>query len=253
MTAPLTRAEVVKDIQFLVTVEHARVVEYLSVSYALGADLDARDGGAKTSQGADAARTAKGLAGLAMLQIGGLNRALADAQESPALERAVSIPDASGADLSLAPPTADQLAQLFDREEAIEAAVVARYARLVPAVTTDPVFEGDLLARTHDLITVAADGGGRATGLRETLGALAPADYLVATRRAWADHFEQRLLKVSDRWYGQLLGSLRQFYSFGRDTGEGRPAALNAMDGLDDTARLLVARGLLPPFTPQDV
>jgi hypothetical protein len=49
-------------------------------------------------------------------------------------------------------PGLAQLQQLAAREQAIATAVDNRYARLVPAVTSSPVFDGDLLAELQSVI-----------------------------------------------------------------------------------------------------
>ncbi len=48
---PLTREEVLEELRFLTTVEHAVIVEDLSLYCALGHDLSAEEGGATTQQG----------------------------------------------------------------------------------------------------------------------------------------------------------------------------------------------------------
>src|SRR6266508_5274728 len=78
-----------------------------------------------------------------------------------------------------------------------------------------------------------------------------PANFLRATRRQATDAFEQRLLDVSDRGYGLILAALRE--RFTQQEGAAltfRDFAVSAMVGLlDDSNRVLVQRGLLPPFT----
>ena len=51
---PLTREQVLEELRFLTTVEHAVIVEDLSLHCALGHDLPAEDGGATTQQGSAA-------------------------------------------------------------------------------------------------------------------------------------------------------------------------------------------------------
>jgi len=58
----LTREQVLKELDLLAKVEHALVVECLSVCYALGHDLGADEGGPTTKPGGDAARAASVLA-----------------------------------------------------------------------------------------------------------------------------------------------------------------------------------------------
>jgi hypothetical protein len=47
---PLTREQVLDELDFLATVEHALIVEFLSVQCALGHDLPADQGGATTKE-----------------------------------------------------------------------------------------------------------------------------------------------------------------------------------------------------------
>jgi hypothetical protein len=165
------------------------------------------------------------------------------------LGRAASISSDSVAEIPLGPPSAAQLGRLLEREEAIALAVDERYARLRPAVTCDPVFEGDLLDQMRSVIV--GDGTAHTAAcatLRDSLGDLAPADFLRATRRDPADAFEQRLLDISDRNYGLIMTALQG--QFGQPdsltAGTFRGLAISAMEGLDDISRVLVQRGLLP-------
>ena len=73
---PLSRDQVVHELEFLLTVEHALIVEYLSVRCAMGYDLDPRDGGPATESGRAAAKASKDLADAQMLRVGQLVRAL---------------------------------------------------------------------------------------------------------------------------------------------------------------------------------
>jgi hypothetical protein len=250
-SGPLSREQVLDELEFLATVEHALVVEYLSVHCALGHDLDAAEGGATTKQGRDAASAASVLALGAMFHLKGVNRGLVAAGRFAQLGRAASI-SGDSVETVLGPPGPAQLERLLEREEAIASAVDERYARLRPAVTSDPVFEGDLLDELRSL--VIDDGPTHAAAcvtLRDFLGDLASADFLRATRREAADAFEQRLLDVSDRSYRLVLAALQERLAQ-EDlfvAGLFRGLAVSAMEGLDEINRVLVQRGLLPPFT----
>jgi hypothetical protein len=168
------------------------------------------------------------------------------------LGRAAGVSSPSVAEIPLGPPSPVQLERLLEREVAIASAVEERYARLRPAVTTDPVFEGELL--NHLRAVVVEDGPthvGSLADLRELLRDQVPADLLRATRRETTDPFEQRLLGVSDRNYDLILFALREQFA-NQDffaAGTWRDLATRAMLSLDETNRLLVQRGLLPPFT----
>jgi hypothetical protein len=249
---PLGREQVLDELDFLATVEHALVVEYLSVCYALGDDLEPDEGGATTAQGHDAAGAASALAQGQMFHLARINSGLANAGRSAQLGRAAAISTDAVAGIPLGPPEVAQLERLVEREEEIAAAVDWRYARLRPAVTSDPVFEGQLLDELRAVIV--DDGPTHATavaGLRDSLGDPPPPGYLRATRREAADGFEQRLLDVSDWSYALILAALgeqfaqQDFFA----AGSFRSLAVSAMGGLDEVNLLLVQRGLLPPFT----
>jgi hypothetical protein len=247
---PLTSEDVLDELELLATVGHALVVEYLSVSCALGHDLEPQDGGATSSQGRDAAATASRLAQGEMFHLAEINQALVVAGRPAQMGRASSISTAAGAEVSLDPPTADQLQQLVQREKAIGIAVDERYARLIPAVTTAH-FADELLAELRPVIEAGTTHATGVGSLRDALGDPAPADALRATRRDTTDAFEQRLLDVSDRVYRLVTSALNE--QFGQadlfTAGGFRSLAVSAMTALDDSHRLLVQRGLLPPFT----
>jgi hypothetical protein len=131
---PLSRDQVLDEVEFLLTAEHALIVEYLSVCCALGYNLAAADCGPATQSGRDAATAARTLADLLMLRVGRLVRALSGMRTIEVLGRARGIVDATGTEIPLGPPTREQLEHLLEREESIAAAVDARYARLGPAM-----------------------------------------------------------------------------------------------------------------------
>ena len=79
MGSPLSREEVLDELGFLATVEHALVVEYLSVFCALGHDLEADEGGATTDEGRNAASAASTLAMDEMFRLRNISFGLVDA------------------------------------------------------------------------------------------------------------------------------------------------------------------------------
>jgi hypothetical protein len=247
--SPLTREQVLDELEFLAKVEHALVVECLSVCYALGYDLGADEGGPTTEQGGEAASAAMFLAQhTEMFHLDDLNVALVHANRAAQLDWAASIPGGPGPAIPLGPPGLAQLQQLAAREHAIATAVDDRYARLVPAVTSSPVFDGDLLTELQSVIVDHGSGHTAAfAAVTDPLTGLAPADYLRATRRDAADGFEQRLLDASDRGYALVIAALRDQFAVG---GSFSSLAVSSMRVLDDINRLLAQRGLLPPFTP---
>jgi hypothetical protein len=247
---PLSRDQVLDEVEFLLTVEHALIVEYLSVCCALGHDLAAADGGPTTQSSRDAATAANALADGQMLRVGQLVRALSGLRTTSALGRAREIVDATGTEIPLGPPTREQLEHLLEREESIAAAVDARYARLGPAMAAggpeEEAFPDNLRAAVEQGIHHAD----AVSVLRDLLADQPIADLLRATRRFGGTDAEKALLRSSDRTYALLLGALGNFYGNldGDLSGEFRLMALGAMDSMNDINRALVHAGLLPPF-----
>jgi hypothetical protein len=244
--ATLDRESVLDELEVLATIEHALIVEYLSIRCALGHDLDAQDGGPTTDRGRDAAAAAAQLAQDEMTHFRDINRALVNSERSARLDRAERIAN------MLVPPDQTELQRLLEREKAIAMAVDEGYTRLAPAVTTHPVFEGERLDEWRIVIVengpTHVDG---LTALQSALDGLASAEFLRATRTTANDSFEQRLLDTNDRTYGLVVSAVRG--TFDPDfavSGAFRGIAISAMMTLDDSNRLLVQRGLLPPFTP---
>ena len=246
MATPMTRDEVLDKLAILATLEHALIVEYLSIRSALGGELPAAEGGATTDQGSAAAAAAFSLAFHEMIKFRNVNLALVDAERPPEVGRAFSIKSESGADIPLDPPSKEQLQGLVEREQAIAKAVDKLYVELAPAVTSDPVFEDGLLEQMKRLIV--EDGPTHVAALEplNSLGNPVPDAILVVTRRATDDPFEQHLLDASDGVYRVLVATLRDRFeppAFGSQT------PVTAMDALDAVNKALVGRRLLPPFT----
>ena len=246
-TVAMTREQVLDELELLAEVEHALIVENLSVSCALGHDLLAAEGGATSEQGREAARTAANLAQEEMRHLKNICNVLVDAERTPSIGRAASITGPSGGQVSLEPPTAEQLRGLIKRERDITAAVDAAYARLATALTPG-LFEDGLLQRLRSVVEAGAKHAAGTTSLRDALGDPPPPDFLRVPRRETNDAFEQRLLSVSDLAYRLVIDALRAQFAQS-DVFGFRSLATSAMDALDASNRTLAQRGLLPAFT----
>ncbi len=248
-TDTLTRDQVLDQVEELARIEHALIVEYLSVQCALGHDLEAAEGGATSPEGKEAARTAGSLAQSEMLfHLKAICRVLVSAGRIPDLGRAASIMDAAGGQVSLDPPTVEQLRDVLDREKKITEAVDHAYARLGANLTPD-LFEEDLLAKLRDLVERGDQHAEGAAAIKEALGDPAPPDFLRVPRRETDDKFEQGLMSVSDLAYRLVTSALREHFA-NPDAFGLRSLATTAMDALDASNRALAQRGLLPAFNP---
>jgi hypothetical protein len=248
----LTGDQVLDELDFLATVEHALIVEYLTVQCALGYTLAPGDGGPVTQPASDAASVAGTLAQGAMFSLAGANGLLIQAGRPPEMGRASSISSATVPEISLGPPGLPELQQLLTREDSIAQAMDERYARLASAVIA-PVFDEPLLSALRTFITGGQSHAHGFAAFTQALGSVAPADVLRATRRDASGDFEQYLLEASDRAYALTVAVLADQFNappFSADSGNYRQLAYpGAMRGLDDMNCVLVQRGLLPPFT----
>jgi hypothetical protein len=249
---PLTREQVLDELDVLATVEHAVCVEYLSIHCALGHALDPADASPTAEHVAAGARAAAVAAQDEMRHLHGVNRALVRAGRSPELGRASSIGLSSGSDLALGPLRLEQLERLVEREHDLAKAVDARYARLRPAVAAPtPVFDGELLDEMRRLLHPPPDHSGLATALRDELTGVPPKQYLRATPREPVDDLERALLDLSDHSYRLVVEILESWFAHEDELIGGRGQAVDAMTSLDMVNQVLVRRGVLPPFTPR--
>jgi hypothetical protein len=245
---PLTCEQVLHVLICLAAVEHALIVEYLSVQCALGHGLPADQGGATTQALRDLAADFGRFAVHQMRHFKSVNGALVHGGQSVQVERADSI-----AGIPLGPPSAAQLERLVEREEHIAAAVDERYQRLRPAVESEtPMLEGQLLDDVGSILDVCTNHADDVADLRAALDGLAPAEFLRATRRQTTDPLEQGLLSVADRNYGLLVNIVREWLGPQDVSAVSVPPfetwAFDAMFALDEVHLLLVQRGLLPQF-----
>lgn len=247
----LTREQTLAELEQLAAIEHALIVEYLSVSCVLGHDLDAAEGGPTSPEGRDGAAAAFALAQIEMFHLAAVVRALVSVGRPVPLARASVISTAGGVQIDLGPPDVEQLPQLVDRGGAIASAVDDRYLRLLPAVTTAPVFEDDQLDDLRSVIDAGSTHHDGFVGLQDTLPNPLPPELLRAARRQASDSFEQRLLDISDRTYASVLAAMEERFTQ-EDlfvAGGFRSLAIAAMETMNEVHRVLVQRGLLPPFT----
>lgn len=252
-SAPLTSDQVLDELDFLTTVCHAVIVEALTIQGAAGGSRPADEFGPVNEQAERLAEVAGGIAMGEMFRLKRLNDALLAAGRPGETGRATSISSDSVPEISLAPLTPEQFIDIVPRELAIGRAIGERYDRLVPAVTTAPVFSGALLTQIKDVIEDGQGYPAELAGYRDPLGGVPSGKVVRATRREAADDSEQNLLDTSDRAYRllvELLGLAFAPPSDGGFLGVSIQTAVEAMNITDGINAELTRRGLLPPFTP---
>ncbi len=219
----LTLEQACDELEFLAGAEHALIIEYLTVSYALPAGY------------ADAARTAGFLAQDQMRKLANVCGVLAGAGRPPSLERAASL---GGLTCSPAAPTA--YAQLLDRETALARAVDQRWADLGPGSPID----------VNDLVKDGTTHESALSVLREALGDPVP-DGLLATVRFEAEtDSEADLLGAADAAYRAVVTALRAEFADDEAFNSYREIAVTAMSAVDGVGRALARGGLVLSFNP---
>jgi hypothetical protein len=227
--APLTQDQVLDELEYLATVEHALVVEYLTVGYALRAGYE------------DASRTAGSLAVDQMRKLSNVCSALSGAGRIPSLDRAASM-TAAGVDVPFSPAGATAYAGLVGRETALARAADDRYRTLAAAAPTgkdiiDAIDQG----QTHE--------AGLA-GLWADLGDPVPAGLLATVRFDAQTDAEADALAGADAAYRVVVTALRAKFADAEAFNSYLEIALAAMNAVDGVGRALARGGLVLSFNP---
>jgi hypothetical protein len=225
-SAPPTSDHVLDELEFLASVEHALITEYLTIGYALSADLPGASG------------VAASLAQSQMFRLNDVCQALVAAGRSPTMDRAASI-TVDTADVPFSPAGPDAYVAVLDRESAIARAVDDRYRGLAPSAGPDLA---ELVAESGPTHYDALQP------LRNAIGDPAPPGLLRTVRFEPSNDTESTLLGASDSAYRVVVTALRAMY--GDEFGDYRPIANTAMLALDAINRVLAQTGLLPSFNP---
>jgi ferritin-like protein len=222
-TASLTRDQTLDELEFLASAEHALIVEYLTVGYALQAGHE------------KASRTAAAMAMSQMRRLSNVCSALSAAGRTPTLDRADSI---GGVPFSPAGPTA--YARLLDRETTLARAVDARYQALAGS-------------SEKDLVDVIGDGTGHESALaalRDAVGDPAPDGLLATVRFDPATDAEADALAGADAAYRAVVTALRAKFADDEAFNAYLEIALAAMNAVDGVGRALARDGLVLSFNP---
>lgn len=225
-TSP-TRAQVLDELEFLATVEHALIVEYLTVQYALQAGYE------------DAARTANALAVTQMYTLSAVCGALGAAGRTPSLDRAASIA-AGGVDVPFSPAGPAAYARLKDRETALARATDDRYRALAAAAG----------AELDEVISTGQTHEAALEQLWTALGDPLPAGLLATVRFDARTDAEADALSGADAAYRVVVTALRAKFADAEAFNAYREIAVTAMGAVDGVGRALARDGLVLSFIP---
>ena len=283
----MTLQQVVNELHYLATVEHALCVEYLYAHYSLNAPIQLPDTFSPIGKQArslsdsfsapntvvdDQTRRIFAAANeILMIAIDEMrhfhwvNEALGLLGQSLSIGRAKSISRSFNRPFALKPLTPDQLQWFIDVEQpsqAINEGVDGMYVYLHTSIDRQPTIfpRHDRLVQLMKLII---DEGGdhyaRFMSIQKHLANLSPAQYLRSLDNAPSGSALANLQDLSDENYKVLLGALQVTFSLGEKAGgtmleESRRAMFN----LHETNHILASKGVrarfrLPSPTPPAV
>lgn len=250
----MVRQEVIDELRYLATVEHALCVQYLYAHYSLAAPmiLSETETNAQTRRIFAAANEIFRIAVDEMRHLRWVNEALALLGESPSLDRAERIGRVFNRPFELTPLTPEQLQWFIDVEQpsqAINESIDGMYVQLHTSIDLQPK-EFPERERLVHLIKLIIDEGEdhyeRFLSIQRHLTGIAPEQYL----RPLDDAPTQGLQDLSDQHYAVLLRSLQVTFSIGdRAGGLQLEHSRRAMYNLHETNHFMATKGLRARFT----
>lgn len=268
----LSRAEVLKRLRYLATVEHGLMVEYLYAYYSVAAPRIAPDAAGAARRNYDVARSVLSVAIDEMRHFRWVNEMLRELGQPLELGRVEEFQDLDGDGRfiphsfglkALSAARLDWFIEVEKPSARVDPAlgqdtIDGLYTRLMLSIRQSGEFTDDERARLTHLVKLIIDEGldhfTRFSSVKATLAG-APGDWL---RPGFADaplplpdgHPAKAAEIVADRAYGTVLTTLGFVFSASnRRTGDLLQAARFAMYALDDAAHEAIAQGGAPLFT----
>lgn len=254
----MTRQEVIDELRYMATVEHALCVEYLYAHYSLNAPIKLPESGAdaQTRSIFAAADEVFRVAVDEMRHLRWVNEALELLGEKPSVERATCIGRQLQREFSLHPLTPEQLDWFIEVEKPSQALnetdIDGMYVRLHTSIGCQPQ-EFPERDRLVHLIKLIIDEGEehyeRFTSVRRHLSSLHPSAYLRDLKDPPSGSKAAAWQNLSDKHYDVLLSALRESFSLGdRAGGVLLEQSRRFMFSLHETNHLLARNGARPRF-----
>ncbi len=277
----MTRQEVIDELNYLATVEHALCIEYLYAHYSLNSPLalpqsgvdariarvfaDAMGSGTRALPSALLSDRTRHIFAAAyeifrigvdeMRHLRWVNEALDLLERPPSLGRAERIGRAFDRPFELKPLTAEQLQWFIDIEkpsQAINEGVDGMYVRLHTSIDRQPNLFPERERLVH-LIKLIIDEGGdhyeRFLAIQQHLASMSADEYLRPLAEPSPGSALATLQDLSDQNYAVLLGALQIAFSLGdRAGGVLLEQARRAMYNLHETNHHLAGKGVRGRF-----
>ncbi|MGH9280870.1 MAG: ferritin-like domain-containing protein [Acidimicrobiales bacterium] len=253
----MSRPQVIEELAYLATVEHALCVEYLYAHYSLDAPMELPASGA-TAELVRVFAAAQELFTIAvdeMRHLRWVNEALSLLGQPPSVGRADRIGRQLDEPFTLEPLTPERLQWFIDVErpsQDLTGALDGMYVRLHTSIRRQPDVFPEHERLVH-LIKLIIDEGDdhfhRFSSVQRHLAGLAPDDYL----RPLADGTEPRVLALqdlSDQNYAVVIGALATTFSLDdRAGGVLIEQARRAMFNLHEVNHFMAGKGARARFT----
>ena len=241
----ITPEQVLDELGWLATVEHALCVDYLLLHYALRTVVETAPGVAGAVEATlSMAQNAE------MHHLARVNRVLVHAGRAPVLERATHVVPASGTAVAVGALVPGRFDAFPKGEAAVAAAIDKRYARLGEVVeSAGDMFDPEILGELMFLLDSVGGHAGRVDTLADELEGIDLGDLLGDVRLEPADALERDVTALSNRYYRTVVdavaGGLAHDDALG---GQLLSVAISTMDRLHSVNEVLVLRGLVPAF-----
>lgn len=243
----MTKDQVINELKYLASVEHALCVEYLYAHYSINApaklDENATD---EVRHKFAAAREVLSIAIDEMRHLRWVNEALNILGETPVVERAEFIHRTMQRPFELKPLTKEQLQWFIDVEKPsqdLNQAIDGMYVKLLLSVERQPevfVNHERLVHLFKLIIDEGEDHYQRFLSIKNHLKNLDETEYLRSTQEPDNDVRLKALQDLADQNYAVMLGTLSIAFSFADESnGQLLEEARRAMFNLHDTAHLL--------------
>ncbi|MEB3283145.1 MAG: ferritin-like domain-containing protein [Lyngbya sp.] len=261
----MSRQQVIDELNYLATVEHALCIEYLYAHYSLNAPMRLPDTGAseQTKHIFAAANEVFMIAVDEMRHLRWVNEALDLLGQPPSLGRAESLGRIFNRPFQLKPLTPEQLQWFIDVEkpsQSVNEGLDGMYVQLLISIDRQPDIFPER-ERLLYLIKLIIDEGGdhyqRFKSVQQHLSDMIPEIYLRPLENPQPGSQLASLQQLSDQNYAVLLGSLEISFSLGdRAGGLVLEQSRRAMFNLHEANHYLASQGVqaqfkLPPAPPR--
>lgn len=254
----MTRSEVIDELRYLATVEHALCIEYLYAHYSVNAPMRLPEIGVNEEARRifAAANEVFMIAIDEMRHLRWVNEALDLMQQAPALGRARSIGRTFNRPFKLERLTPEQLQWFIDVEKPSQVSgqgLDGMYVRLLVSIDQQPE-QFPERERLLPLIKLIIDEGEnhyqRFLSIQQHLAELSADNYLRPLENPQSGTQLASLQKLSDQNYSVLLGALQVSFVLGdRAGGMVLEQSRRAMFNLHETNHYMASKGVKAKFT----